>query len=155
MTAKIGSTPETAVENVVGLHQILPSQYFDTSRFSAEQRLMLALLADALNVYQRGVLSRATGKRLLYLDAERWIMGSRDNAHAFSFEAVCDALGIDPSVLRRSLVTWKHRIVHDPSIGSLPHLRLKTTPRDRSLSGPRPSERKSSRALSRESRRPL
>ena len=70
-------TPDAIMENLVGLHQILPSQYFDVSgghRLTAEQRLMLALLADAINVYQQGVVSRATRKRLLYLDADRWIM---------------------------------------------------------------------------------
>ena len=156
MTPKIGSNPETTVEKMVGLHQILPSQYFElagASRFSAEQRLMLALLADALNVYQHGVLSRATRKRLLYLDAERWIMANCDKAHAFSFETVCDAIGINPSVLRRTLVAWKHRAAHDASLHASLHIRLKTTPRERRLSRPRPSERKSSRALAHESRR--
>ena len=69
---------DTAVERFVGLNQILPSQYYDLSgghRLTGEQRLMLALLADAINVYQQGVLSRNTRKRLLFIDAERWITG--------------------------------------------------------------------------------
>jgi len=41
---------DSAVERFVGLNQILPSQYYDVSgghRLTGEQRLMLALLADA------------------------------------------------------------------------------------------------------------
>ena len=84
------AAPDVIMENLVGLHQILPSQYFDVSgghRLTAEQRLMLALLADAINVYQQGAVSRATRKRLLYIDAERWIMmAAQPGPHAFSFD---------------------------------------------------------------------
>ena len=111
------STPDVIMEKVVGLHQILPSQYFDVSgghRLTAEQRLMLALMADAINVFQQGVVSRATRKRLLYLDAERWIMMAGKTApHAFSFDTVCEALGINAGVLRRRLILWKHSVCRD------------------------------------------
>ena len=143
-------TPDAIMENLVGLHQILPSQYFDVSgghRLTAEQRLMLALLADAINVYQQGVVSRATRKRLLYLDADRWIMmAAKPAPHAFSFNTVCDALGIDAGVLRRRLILWKHSVCRDFEPRATPHLRLKITPRARHLSqrrgNPRPASRR-------------
>ncbi len=117
----------------IGLDQILPCQFFDRcggDRMGGEQRLMLAMLADAINVYQHGVLSRCTRKRLLYLDAERWIMAAPRPLHAFSFETVCEALEIEPGRLRRRLVAWKHRIRRDfESAHPAPHLRLKITPR--------------------------
>ena len=133
-------TSDATVESVVGLHQILPSQYFDSSggyRMSGEQRLMLALLADAINVYQQGVLSRSTRKRLLYIDAERWITGSNQKL-PFSFENVCDALSINPSVLRRKMIDWKHQMrrdseSHEPAQGATRHLRLKITPRPKGI----------------------
>ncbi|HSR58591.1 MAG TPA: hypothetical protein VLL57_10395 [Candidatus Binataceae bacterium] len=138
------ATPDVIMETVVGLHQILPSQYFDISgghRLTAEQRLMLALLADAINVYQQGVQSRATRKRLLYVDAERWIMAPRPGPHAFGFETVCEALGINPSVLRRRLVSWKHQVCRDADSRATPHLRLKITPRAKHLTHRRRRER--------------
>jgi hypothetical protein len=143
------ATPDVIMETVVGLHQILPSQYFDVSaghRLTAEQRLMLALLADAINVFQQGAVSRATRKRLLYIDAERWIMmAAQPGPHAFSFETVCEALGINPSVLRRRLIMWKHTITRDAESYVRPHFRLKITPRERHLSQrrshPRPAAR--------------
>ena len=128
---------DLAVERFVGLNQILPSQYYDVSgghRLTGEQRLMLALLADAINVYQQGVLSRNTRKRLLFIDAERWIMGASKSRHAFSFDTVCDALGINCAVLRRRMLTWKHEIQRNVETRRTPHLRLKITPRTKHLS---------------------
>jgi hypothetical protein len=129
---------DIAVERLVSLNQVLPSQYFDRSgghRLTGEQRLMLALLADALNVYQQGVLSRNTRKRLLFVDAERWIAAGPKSRHAFSFDTVCDALGIDPSLLRRRMLAWKHeRRRNLETRAATPHLRLKITPRKSHLS---------------------
>ncbi len=148
------STPDVIVENFVGLHQILPSQYFDVSgghRLTAEQRLMLALLADAINVFQQGATSRATRKRLLYIDAERWIMMSaQPGPHAFTFDTVCDALGINAGVLRRRLILWKHRVCRDVEPYATSHLRLKITPRARHLSQRRSHQRSASRQMATE-----
>ncbi|HZC47340.1 MAG TPA: hypothetical protein VE243_12745 [Candidatus Acidoferrum sp.] len=133
---------DTAVERFVGLNQILPSQYFDVSgghRLSGEQRLMLALLADAINVYQQGVLSRNVRKRLLFVDAERWITAGAKCRHAFSFDNVCDALAINSSMLRRRMLAWKHELNRNlQARAATPHLRLKITPRDKHLSQRRP-----------------
>jgi len=145
------STPDVIMESVVGLHQILPSQYFDVSgghRLTAEQRLMLALLADAINVYQQGVMSRATRKRLLYVDADRWIMmAAQPGPHAFSFDTVCEALGINAGVLRRRLILWKHSVASHSETFARPHLRLKITPRARHLSQRRSQPRPASRRI--------
>ena len=131
-------TFDTAVERFVGLHQVLPCQFFDVSGghcLTGEQRLMLALLADAINVYQRGVLSRNTRKCLLFIDAERWITAGAKSRHAFSFDTVCDALGINPSMLRRRMLAWKHELRRNVETrAATPHLRLKITPRNKHLS---------------------
>ncbi len=127
---------DLAVERFIGLNQILPSQYYDVSgghRLTGEQRLMLALLADAINVYQQGVLSRNTRKRMLFIDAERWIMAAAISRHAFSFDTVCEALGINSLVLRRRMLTWKHQTQRNVEAHRTPHLRLKITPRTKHL----------------------
>jgi hypothetical protein len=112
---------------------ILACQYCDVSSgygLSGEQRLMLALLTDALNVYQKGALSRLTRLRRLYVDAEHWILGDRNESNALSFTTVCDALGINPALLRRRIIDWKHTISRQHR-GSSSRLRLKITPRQR------------------------
>jgi hypothetical protein len=112
---------------------ILPCQYCDVSSgygLSGEQRLMLALLTDALNVYQKGALSRLSRPRRLYVDAERWILANRTDTNAFSFVTVCDALGINPDLLRRRIIDWKHTVGAHHRANSSPRLRLKITPRE-------------------------
>jgi hypothetical protein len=117
---------------------ILPCQYYDLSggdRQSGEQRLMFALLVDAINVYQRGVMSPMAQARRLYVDAEQWIMAHRPADGALSFDLVCDAVGIDPILLRRRLLAWKHTLRRRQAPQSRVHLSI--TPRIRN-SGHRP-----------------
>jgi hypothetical protein len=113
---------------------ILPCQYCDVSSgygLSGEQRLMLALLTDALNVYQKGALSRLTRLRRLYIDAERWILTDRADCNALSFTTVCDALGINSELLRRRIIDWKHTICGQQRSNSSSRLRLEITPSER------------------------
>ena len=117
---------------------ILACQYCDVSSgygLSGEQRLMLALLTDALNVYQKGALSKLSRPRRLYVDAERWILTDRTDTTAFSFATVCEALGINPDLLRRRIIDWKHTVRAQHRANSSPRLRLKITPRARYTHG--------------------
>lgn len=84
---------------------ILPSQFFELvgkSRFTCEQRLMLAVLADAINILHDWRSSLSVRKRRLFVEAARWVMARGSNV-PFSFENVCDALEISPEALRRHL----------------------------------------------------
>jgi hypothetical protein len=126
-----------------GSDLILPCQYYDISgghRLTGEQRLMLALLTDAINVYQKGVLSHLTRARRLYVDAERWILAENGSGGWLSFDTVCDALGIDPLHLRRRIIAWKHEIhrrrERHPASS---HTQLRITPRAHRMSDLRPS----------------
>jgi hypothetical protein len=113
---------------------ILPCQYCDISSgygLSGEQRLMLALLTDALNVYQKGAVSRLTRLRRLYIDAERWILANRADCNALGFTTVCDALGINPELLRRRIIDWKHTVCRQHRRHASGRLRLKITRRER------------------------
>ena len=98
---------------VGGTGLILPCQYHDVSgghQLTGEQRLMLAMLVDAINVYQRGAMSPAARARRLYADADHWIMTNSVHTGALSFDMVCDALGINTALLRRRILAWKHAI---------------------------------------------
>ena len=89
---------------------ILRSQFFElmgTRSLSSEQRLMLAVLADAINIVQDFHHSETARKRGPFGEAWSWIF-----AHGvtcpLAFESVCDALGIDAEALRwrlRALVS--------------------------------------------------
>jgi hypothetical protein len=136
MSSELRAVHEGSQEPLLDVYQILPSQYFEMSgarSLSGEQRLMAALLADAINVFRKGVLSRSARPRLLFIDAERWINGQATSRHAFSFETVCDALGLDPALVRRKMVQWKHSVNRNNGETARP-LRLKFTPRHQRLS---------------------
>jgi hypothetical protein len=71
-----------------------------------ERALRAAVLIDAIRCL---VGPAAMRDRPTRQSAQRWIR-SRDSKGAFSFSNVCDALGLDPSRLRRSLL--------DPAFGA-------------------------------------
>ncbi|HJU09377.1 MAG TPA: hypothetical protein VJ728_00800, partial [Candidatus Binataceae bacterium] len=73
------------------------------------QRLMMALLVDALNAYQNGAFSSRSDLQRLHVDAEQWFLdGDRRPGNSITFNMVCDALGIDCDDLRRRISDWKH-----------------------------------------------
>ncbi len=79
---------------------LLPVQWLDSLRPHAartpEQRLLLAVLADAIVQLNRGGVAREA--------EEQWIRAA-DSASPFAFASICDALGIDADYLARTLLT--------------------------------------------------
>jgi hypothetical protein len=142
---------EAAAIETSGSDLILPCQYYDISgghRLTGEQRLMLALLTDAINVYQKGVLSHITRARRLYVDAERWILSEKASGGWLSFDTVCDALGIDCLHLRRRIISWKHEIHRRRERHPVSsHTQLRITPRAHRSGHPQASPELSARAL--------
>jgi len=105
----------TAEERIASLFQpdmLLSAQYFENLRrrthFEPEKRLMLALLEDAINCYQDNLISRSGKKKRLFEDTEQWILRT-DGDWIFSFDNVCDALGLNPEYVRQGLLRWKER----------------------------------------------
>jgi hypothetical protein len=84
---------------------ILPVQYFGalgSVGLSSEQRLMLAVLVDAINVLQGWQGVGNARKRRAFAEAAQWV-NTRGTNYPFSFDSVCDALEIDSDVLRSRL----------------------------------------------------
>ena len=67
-----------------------------------EERLMLAVLKDAVECIERYRHKHGARSRSTYHDALQWIRG-RDHTWLFSFENVCLGLDLDPSRLRSVL----------------------------------------------------
>jgi hypothetical protein len=116
-----------AVESSDGASQrpipdvLLPSQFFESvgkRTFSSEQRLMLALLADAINVLvrQRGSLN---GENRNHFN-EAWLWVFAHHIVSVSFDDACDAIGLNAECLRRHL----SEVIAGQG-GSLRRLRLK------------------------------
>ena len=105
---------------------ILPAQYFGalgSAGLSSEQRLMLAVLADAVNVLQGWQQIGSGRKRQAFAEAAQWVNTCGTN-HPFSFDSICDAIAIDPGLLRTRL----HRLtmgLANTACASMKRLRLK------------------------------
>jgi hypothetical protein len=90
---------------------LLPSQYFDRlrrSERSGEWRLAVAILEDAVTVYQKQAAAEDPRGRQLFGEAEEWIEDP-DRTWVFSFENICDLVGLEADYLRRGLRAWKDR----------------------------------------------
>jgi hypothetical protein len=84
---------------------VLPSQTVGrgaTAALSGERRLFGAILADAIQLYLKHTKGRNARSRILFRETEHWIE-SDDRRSLFSFENVCDVLGIDAGRMRRAL----------------------------------------------------
>jgi len=87
-----------------------PWQFLDANKrrthHEPEKKLMLALLNDAIFCFQHYSGARKRSAKKLFVAAEKWIFQARDD-DLFSFESVCEHLGIDPAYLRKGLRRWK------------------------------------------------
>jgi hypothetical protein len=105
-------TAEDRVQELFQPDTLLPSQYFDRIRRRAsadgERRLMVAILEDAVDVYRKQAGARDRKRRQMFEDAEAWIESS-DRSWIFSYENICDVLGIDAGYLKKGLRVWKQR----------------------------------------------
>lgn len=102
---------------------ILPSQFFGAmggGGLCSEQRLMLAVLVDAINILQGWNRMGSARKRRAFAEAAQWVITKGTN-YPFSFDSVCDALGIDPEILRVRLsgLTMGHGATDRLGVGRL------------------------------------
>lgn len=65
-------------------------------------RLMLAVLEEALVTFQKGLSSRDAQARWRSCEVDRWV-ASEDDRFVFSFESVCSSLNIGPGYVREGL----------------------------------------------------
>ena len=91
---------------------LLPAQYFAAfcreGGLVRERRLMLAVLQDAVECYQKYALARDPRGRLLFEDAYDWIE-SGEREWPFSYENICEVLGLNPEYIRRGLSKWRQQ----------------------------------------------
>lgn len=89
---------------------------------SPRNRLMLAVLEEALVSYQRGLNSPRAEQRRQFHEVDRWV-ASEDTDWPFSFENVCGCLRIDPDYIRMGLRSLKHDALSSGASAKSPRLR--------------------------------
>ena len=75
-------------------------QYYDGVRrenpeTQAIKQLMVAVLADAVRCFQTYANAQSRAGRRMFGDAEWWIL-DRNSDGPFTFQAICETLGIEP-----------------------------------------------------------
>jgi hypothetical protein len=89
---------------------LLPAQFYAAFRGGSgvrgEKRLMLAVLEDALDCFQKYAAARDGHGQALFEEANTWI-ASDDRGWFFSYENICETLEINPEYLRRGLDSWR------------------------------------------------
>jgi len=71
-----------------------------------EVRLMVAVFEDAVQCFQEYVLSTRPGEKRLFQEAEEWFL-DKNGDYIFSFEFICESLGLHPDQIRRGLMSWR------------------------------------------------
>jgi hypothetical protein len=85
---------------------LLPEQFFAgqgaDDGAGNERQLMLAILRDAVECFQKYALARDARGTDIFDEADAWIF-SDDREWPFSFENICDVLGVNPAYIRQGL----------------------------------------------------
>ena len=108
-----GSRNPMIEDKVYSLFQpdvLISTQYLATTKSKTqrepEQRLMLAVLEDAVWCFQNGLFSKDKKKRALSREAEEWLTEDTGE-RLFSFNEICELLGLESKYLRKHLLHWK------------------------------------------------
>ena len=82
---------------------ILPSQHFGPRRKQApEQRLMIAVLHDALDCVDKYRFATSARGRRLFHEAKQWFLAD-ETEWPYSFECICGVLDLDSNAVRQRL----------------------------------------------------
>ena len=123
--AELARTSPEGLADLFSPDIVLPEQFFEGARrdsyVSGEKALMLAVLEDGIRCFQEHLRNPRSNPRLLSRQAEEWIRAV-DYDWPFSFNNVCETLGIDPAALRAALLAWKSkRFAEQGQTGPTPH----------------------------------
>jgi hypothetical protein len=79
---------------------------YKTKIREGEERLMLAVLEEAVQCFQEYVLAARPREKRLFQEAEEWIL-EKDTDYLFSFESICETLQLHPDHIRQGLMCWR------------------------------------------------
>jgi hypothetical protein len=96
-------------ESILIPDTVAPYQYVGVFRakghLTPEEKLMFAVLNDAIGCLEKYHGSKRRGARALYREARNWILITGEDA-IFSFENICEVLKLDPGYVRVGMRRW-------------------------------------------------
>ncbi len=104
---------EQTMDSLLQPDTFLPAQYFETIRrenhLDPEKMLMLAVLEDGVICFQKYISTRDEREKRLLSEAEEWLLMEQNGEDwLFSFDNVCETLGLNPGYIREGLLRWWH-----------------------------------------------
>jgi len=121
---------------------LVPVQFFDLTRrrstLDGETRLVFAVLEDAVRCYVKTVGAARRCDREQFDEVARWFHAEAGIRSPFSFEYVCDVLGIEPTALRERLGVM--------SVNDLPTKQMRSVGRRQVVRAGRSSRKRSAGA---------
>jgi len=98
---------EQTMDSILQPDTLLPAQYLETihrkSYLDPEKMLMWAVLEDGVSCFQKHISTRdEKGKRPLS-EEEEWVLMEQTGDWLFSFDNVCETLGLNPGYIRGGL----------------------------------------------------
>jgi hypothetical protein len=106
MTRLLREMSDELLPSLFEPHVILPVQFFTrlqrSSAWTAEQRLMAAILEDAIAICCKPNPPATSKGRTVLRETLRWVR-SNDRRWIFSFLRICEMLDVDPSAIRRGI----------------------------------------------------
>jgi hypothetical protein len=103
-----------------------------TRAASAEEKLMLAVLQNAIEQFQEYALAEDPKGKAMLQEVEDWLW-DKDSDWFFSFESICETLKFSPDYLRQGLLLWKKAKIQGGEIISRQQPRRR--PRTKAIAG--------------------
>jgi hypothetical protein len=93
---------------------------------------LLAILEDAVACFQKYLFARDSKGKAQFRDTEDWFFQGSDLG-IFSFDTVCETVGLEPNYVRRGMAHWKkQRLVPQTQVQIIslrpPRDKLRRTP---------------------------
>ena len=99
-------------------HTVLPEQHFTrlqrSSAWTGEQRLIAAILEDAVAVCRKPEVPKSSKARHILRETLRWLR-SNDRRWTFSFLRICETLDLEPSAIRRGIRVLRGEETPEPA----------------------------------------
>jgi hypothetical protein len=103
---------ENSTDSLLQADILVPLEFLErvkqTTYQDPEKALMVAVLRDAITCLEKYAVSRSSGNKRLFDEAIEWIL-SDDCEWLFSFNNVCEAVGVNPGYLRKGLIQMSER----------------------------------------------
>jgi len=92
--------------DVLAVHEYLHVFQYRPA-LTPERRLIAAILGDAIDCYMRCCFAKSRREKKMYQETNEWFFGNDEGV--FSFENICEVLGLAPGYIRRGLLRYNQR----------------------------------------------